>query len=207
MKRCIIIGSMPVETDLKNIVLSDDTVYCADGGYIETQKQGITPHIVVGDFDSSPQPDNLSAEIVKLPVVKDDTDTYYIAREIVKAGFTHAIFFGVTGGRPDHTFANLQMLKFLAKNGIEAKIIDKNSTYTVIKNGEITLPPQDNCYFSVFSLDEKCTGVSEKGGKYELSDVELTNDFPIGVSNEFTGNPVTISVKNGSLLIITTKKD
>ena len=59
----------------------------------------------------------------------------------------------------------------------------------------------------MFSLDEKCTGVSEKGGKYELSDVELTNDFPIGVSNEFTGNPVTISVKNGSLLIITTKKD
>ena len=207
MKRCIVIGSMPVETDLKGIILSDDIIYCADGGYIEAQKQGITPHIIVGDFDSSSQPDNTSAEIVKLPVIKDDTDTYYIARQIVESGFTHAVFFGVTGGRPDHTFANLQMLKFLAQNGIEAKIIDKNSTYTVVENGEITLFPQNNCYFSVFSLNEKCSGVSEKGGKYELSDVELTNDFPIGVSNEFIGNPVTVSVKNGSLLIITTKKD
>ena len=207
MKRCIVIGSMPVETELKSIVLSDDVIYCADGGYIEAQKQGITPHIIVGDFDSSPQPYDLSAEIVKLPVVKDDTDTYYIARQIVKSGFTSAVFLGVTGGRPDHTFANIQMLKFLAENGVEAKIVDKNSTYTVIKNSEITLPPQENCYFSVFSLDEKSNGVSEYGGKYELSDVELTNDFPIGVSNEFMGKPVTISVEEGSLLIITTKKD
>ena len=44
-------------------------------------------------------------------------------------------------------------------------------------------------------------------GKYELSDVELTNDFPIGVSNEFAGKPVEITVKKGALLIITTKKD
>ena len=49
--------------------------------------------------------------------------------------------------------------------------------------------------------------INEKGGKYELSDVELTNDFPIGVSNEFAGKPVEITVKKGALLIITTKKD
>ncbi|MBP1550751.1 MAG: thiamine diphosphokinase [Oscillospiraceae bacterium] len=207
MKRCIVIGSMPVNFDLKSIVTPDDFIFCADGGYLQAQKQGIEADVIVGDFDSAPQPQNCTAKIEKLPVIKDDTDTYHIARQVIKDGFTHAVFCGVTGGRPDHTFANIQMLKFLAQNGVNAQIMDKNSCYTVIKDGKIELPAKDNCYFSVFSLDEKCTGVSETGGFYEIENAELTNDYPIGVSNEFIGKPVTISVKKGSLLIITTGKD
>ena len=207
MKRCIVIGSMPVDFDLKSIVTPDDFIFCEDGAYLQAQKQGIEPDVIVGDFASAAQPQNCTAKIEKLPVIKDDTDTYHIARQVIKDGFTHAVFCGVTGGRPDHTFANIQMLKFLAQNGVNAQIIDKNSCYTVIKDGKIELPAKDNCYFSVFSLDEKCTGVSETGGFYEIENAELTNDYPIGVSNEFIGKPVTISVKKGSLLIITTGKD
>lgn len=207
MKRCIVIGSMPVDVDLKSIVTPEDFVFCADGGYLQAQKQGVEADVIVGDFDSSPQPHSSNAKIEKLPVIKDDTDTYHIARQVIKDGFDEALFFGVTGGRPDHTFANIQMLKFLAQNGVKAKIVDKNSTYTVIKDGQAELPAVENCYFSVFALDEKCTGVTETGGFYEIYDAEITNDFPIGVSNEFVGKPVTISVKKGSLLIITTGKD
>ena len=207
MKRCIVIGSMPVEFDLNSIVTADDLIICADRGYINAQMQGIEPQVIVGDFDSAPPPQNTSAKVVTLPCEKDDTDSYYIARQIVKNGFTHAVFCGVTGGRPDHTFANIQMLKFLAKNGVDAQLMDKNSTMTVVIDGKTVLKPQQNSYFSIFSLDEISYGVTEKGGKYELSDVELTNDFPIGVSNEFAGKEVEISVKKGTLLIITTKKD
>ncbi|MBQ7283968.1 MAG: thiamine diphosphokinase [Oscillospiraceae bacterium] len=207
MKRCIVIGSMPVDFDLKSIVIPDDFVFCADGGYVHAEKQGIVPDIIVGDFDSSVQPQYTKAQVIKLPVEKDDTDTYYIARQIVKEGYTNAVFCGVTGGRLDHTFANIQMLKFLAQNGVDATIVDKNTTIKVIINGKTVLQPQKDCYFSVFSLDEECIGVSENGGKYQLSDVSLTNSFPIGVSNEFADKEVEISVKKGSLLIITVKKD
>ena len=207
MKRCIVIGSMPVELDLNSIITAEDFIICADRGYVNAQMQGINPHIIVGDFDSAPPPKNTTAKVITLPCEKDDTDSYYIARQIVKDGYTHAVFFGVTGGRPDHTFANIQMLKFMAKSGVDAQIIDRDSTYKVLADGSVVLEPVENSYFSVFSLDEKCVGVSEKGGKYQLSDVEITNDFPIGVSNEFAGNPVEITVKKGSLLIITTRKD
>ena len=207
MKRCIVIGSMPVEFDLNSIICGEDFIVCADRGYVNAQLQGITPNVIVGDFDSAPPPENTRAEVITLPCEKDDTDSYYIARQIVKDGYTHAVFCGVTGGRPDHTFANIQMLKFLAKNGVDAKIIDKDSTYSVLTDGTTTLNPLENSYFSIFALDEKCIGVSEKGGKYQLSDVELTNDFPVGVSNEFAGKPVEITVKKGALLIITTRKD
>ena len=207
MKRCIVIGSMPVEFDLKALIAEDDFIVCADRGYVNAQQQGIVPHVIVGDFDSAPPPHNTAAKVITLPCEKDDTDSYYIARQIVKEGFTHAVFCGVTGGRPDHTFANIQMLKFMAKSGVDTQIIDRYSTYRVIVDSSTVLAPQENCYFSIFSLDEKCTGVSENGGKYELSDVELTNDCPIGVSNEFAGKPVEITVKKGTLLIITTERD
>ncbi len=207
MKRCIVIGSMPVELDLKSFITPEDYIYCADGGYLQAEKQGVTPHVIIGDFDSSPFPENCTAEIVKLPVIKDDTDTYYIARRIVKEKFTHALFFGVTGGRFDHTFANIQMLKYLAVEGIKATIYDKHTTFTAVRNGEVVLETQKNCYFSVFSMDEKCIGVCEKGGKYEIEDATVTNDFPIGVSNEFNDAPVTVSVKEGTLLIIVSRKD
>ena len=207
MKRCIVIGSMPVELDLKSFITPDDLIYCADGGYLQASKQGIIPHIIVGDFDSSPFPQNCTAEIVKLPVVKDDTDTYRIARMIVEQKFTHALFFGVTGGRFDHTFANLQMLKYLVSEGVQPIIYDKDTTFTAVKSGKVVVEPQQNCYFSVFSMDEVCTGVCERGGKYELDDATITNDFPIGVSNEFRDKPVEISVEKGTLLIIVSRKD
>ena len=207
MKRCIVIGSMPVDFDLNSIIAQDDFIFCADGGYVHAEKQGIVPNVIVGDFDSSAQPLATKAQVVKLPCEKDDTDTYYIARQIVAQGYTHAVFCGVTGGRLDHTIANIQMLKFLEQNGVDATMMDKNTIINVIINRKKVLNPQKDCYFSVFSMDEKCTGVSETGAKYQLSDVEITNSFPVGVSNEFTDKPVEISVKDGTLLIITTKKD
>ena len=77
MKRCIVIGSMPVDFDLKNIVQPDDFIFCADGGYVHAQKQGIIPDVIVGDFDSSAQPSETSSKVIKLPCEKDDTDTFF----------------------------------------------------------------------------------------------------------------------------------
>ena len=55
--------------------------------------------------------------------------------------------------------------------------------------------------------EEKAEGVSIKGAKYPLSDYTMTNSFPIGISNEFIGENVDITVKSGSILLIVTQKD
>ena len=55
---------------------------------------------------------------------------------------------------------------------------------------------------SVFAIGERAEGVTEKGLKYLLEDATLTNDFPVGISNEFIGEKAVLSVKNGTLLVI-----
>ena len=52
-KRCVVIGSSP-DTDIETIkktVKSDDFTVCADGGYLFAEKAGITPQLIIGDFD------------------------------------------------------------------------------------------------------------------------------------------------------------
>ncbi|MEG2928543.1 MAG: thiamine diphosphokinase [Oscillospiraceae bacterium] len=206
MKRCVVIGSMPVNIPLKELIKEGDFVFCADGGYLQAQKQNIIPNMIVGDFDSSKKPTDTTAFVLALPAEKDDTDTYYIARHIVENHFTDALFCGVTGGRLEHTIANLQMLKFLSVHRVNATIMDENSRIMVLTEGKILLPPMENKYFSIFSMNEKAVGVSEIGAKYPLDKVVLTNEFPIGISNEFIGKEVEISVEQGSLLLIITDK-
>ena len=60
-------------------------------------------------------------------------------------------------------------------------------------------------YVSVFALSETAE-VSIHNMKYELTDTVITNDFPIGISNELIGKPAEISVKNGTILLILSEK-
>ena len=127
---------------------------------------------------------------------------------MVENGFTDVLMVGLLGGkRIEHTFANIQTMLYFAKNRVNATAADKYSSITVIQNGRINLPPMENKFFSVFSLGEKANGVSIKGAKYTVEDADISNDYPIGVSNEFCGCPVEISVKDGALLIVITEKD
>ena len=51
-------------------------------------------------------------------------------------------------------------------------------------------------------MGKDAEGVSIMGGKYAAQKVTLSAGFPLGVSNHFIGKPVSISVENGSLLIL-----
>lgn len=208
MKRCVIIGAVEIDFPLEKYIRDTDFVICADKGWQNAVAHGINPDMVVGDFDSSQKPENLSADITVLPVVKDDTDTHYIARYAVENGFTDVLLRGVIGGRRfEHTVANIQTLLFLAQNRVNATAIDRYSHIMVIYDGSVSLPDMGDKFFSLFSLGDRAEGVSIKGAKYPLDNFTLTNNYPIGVSNEFIGEKVDISVGSGALLLVISDKD
>ena len=72
MSRCFIFGALSVG-ELSERPQKEDMVIAADKGYDVALSLGLTPDLVVGDFDSrkeAPKVENL----VRLQVRKDDTD-------------------------------------------------------------------------------------------------------------------------------------
>ncbi|MBQ0042527.1 MAG: thiamine diphosphokinase [Lachnospiraceae bacterium] len=179
----------------------DDYVIAADKGYATCTECGIPINLVLGDFDSLgyvPVHPNL----IRLATEKDDTDMLYAIKKGLELGYRMFQIYGGTGGRPDHTLANYQCLSYLASNGACGILCSPGVRTTVIKNDTIKLPAYDRGLVSVFCMGEKAENVVIEGLKYSMNHATMTNDCPIGVSNEFIGKPSTISVENGALLIM-----
>ncbi len=183
-----------------------DCVIAADGGYRYLLEHNIRVDLVMGDFDSIERPD--AGNVRAYQREKDDTDLLIAVKEGYARGYRRFVIYGGTGGdRFDHTIGNLQVLVWLAKRGAEACMIGKNTLIFALYNRSVTLPPELGGYISVFSMTERAEGVSIHGLKYTMENGVLTNDYPIGVSNEFIGHTARISVENGTLLIVAELSD
>lgn len=179
----------------------EDYVIAADGGLTYLEQAGITADLIIGDFDTlGHRPDH--PNVIALNMEKDDTDTFAAVREGIKMGCCMFCIYCGTGGRLEHTIANLQLLAYLAQNNMKGFLFDQNRIITAITNSSIKFRQHFTGYVSVFSHSESSTGVYLKGLKYELDNAVLTSTFPIGVSNEFIGNESTITVETGTLLVV-----
>ena len=83
-------------------------IICADGGLLIAREIGLSPDLLIGDYDSMDIPD--IDGIIKLPMEKDMTDTEAAIDLAVFYGATHVTILGGLGGRFDHTMGNLGML-------------------------------------------------------------------------------------------------
>ncbi len=181
-------------------VLDADLVIAADGGLAHTQALGITPDVILGDFDSlgyTPEGANV------FPVEKDDTDAMLAVRRGLAMGYRNFLLYGsLDGPRLDHTVANFQTLQFLADNGGQGVLVGNTTMAAVVKNGSLSFPADAEGTISVFCHGPDAKGVTLEGLYYPLEKGTLTAGFPLGASNHFTGVPARITVEEGSLLLI-----
>ena len=184
---------------------SDDYVLAADGGLAHVQKLGLTPNGIIGDFDSLGFVPT-GAEV--FPVEKDDTDAMLAARKGLELGFRDFLFYGsLDGPRLDHTIANFQTLQFLADHDARGYLVGKDYIITVVKDETIRFEAGAEGILSVFCLGPDAHGVTLEGLYYPLKDGTLTSGFPLGVSNHFTETPASITVTDGSLLVMWDRKN
>ena len=178
-----------------------DFVIAADGGYGTLLERGTPMDLVVGDFDSMGfRPDH--PKVVDLPVEKDDTDMMAAIRLGWERGYRTFRLYGGTGGRVDHTLANLQSLVWLSARGGRGFLVGENWTAAAITDGSMSFPADHRGTFSVFCQGDRAEGVTLEGLKYTLKDAVLTCDFPLGVSNSFIGVESRVTVGRGTLLIV-----
>lgn len=177
-------------------------IIAADGGYLRCAALGLTPNLILGDFDSAPMPPQ-SEKTQVFPAHKDDTDCMLAAKEGLARGCDDFTLAGCMGGRLDHTIANIQTLVYLVNHGCRAQMVDERHILTVIVGSAALKVKNTGGYLSLFSLGDCCTGITLGGVEYPLSNAVLDNGFPLGVSNHITADFCEITIETGTLLIMT----
>lgn len=197
---CYIFGAGDM-TPLRERPKAGDYVIAADGGWTACLALGITPDLLLGDFDSlGTMPEFGSVE--RVPVEKDDTDMMLAVKRGLALGHREFHLYGGMGGRrTDHTMANFQTLLYLARRDAQGWLYGDGEVFTAIHSGSVTFPARERGILSVFCLGADAEGVSIRGAQYEVECAVLTADFPLGVSNHFVGKSITVSVECGSLLL------
>lgn len=204
-RRCVIVSASP-DYDAVHINKSiklDDFVICADGGMDTLLKTGITPNLIIGDFDSS---ENITAfpdvERITLKTRKIDTDTMHCAEIALERGYNEFLFLGATGGRTDHALANLSILVYLYNKKAYGVISDKYNDIMLLKKGRNIFDVTPGDTVSVIPFGEKYAKLSYEGLSYPLENELVTVDYPYTISNEAISNKIVITLHEGSALVI-----
>ena len=198
-RRCIIITGgeyCPIPRPAEG-----DFVIACDRGYEYCLRDSITPDLVIADFDSFRGGVADGIPVHRLPVEKDDTDTMSALRYASDEGYEEVQLFCALGGRLDHTLANVQALAWCAERGIFAAIESPDARLFSLRGAALRLPRREGFSLSVFSLTDR-SRVSIRGAKYALEDAEITNGFPLGVSNEWADESAVVTAHEGTLLIV-----
>ena len=90
---------------------ADAYVIAADGGYDHVTALGVTPHALLEIWIQLSMiiPVSASTRMIELPAEKDDSDMMVAVRYAWQLGIRSFEFYGVFGGRMDHSFANIQL--------------------------------------------------------------------------------------------------
>lgn len=178
-----------------------DLVVAADAGLRCLKAQGVNADYIIGDFDSLSYIPR-SPNVTVLSPEKNETDMSAAIQIGIKQGYVRFHIYGGTGGRIDHTIANFQLLARLATQHRQGFLFEQGNVITAIHNNSLSFDAVPAGYVSVFAHSDLAEGVCLKGLKYELDRALLNNTFPLGVSNEFMGTKSSITVENGTLLVI-----
>lgn len=203
MKRCVIVGGADIGNYeyLRTCLRQEDFVVYCDSGLRHREPLGAEPDLIVGDFDSHENP-HLAAETIVLPCEKDDTDTVYAIKELVRRGYEDFLLLGVVGARLDHTLGNVSALLYLHSLGKRAVLVDDYSEMEIVSDRTVYIPER-YAFFSLLNITGCAEGVTVRNAKYPLENAAITCEYQYGISNEvLPGKEAAVSVAKGRLLLI-----
>jgi len=203
----LVLGGRAPEPNWLRSAASDKIVWAVDRGADVCMSAGITPHHVLGDFDSISKEGETwlrrlgpEVEIERYTTDKDYTD-FQLCLKRVKG---YLLVTGCWGGRFDHAFANV----FSALWGLEwgagvVAFADESEVLIPLSSKEqqgaaleLRLLSKVSA-ISLLPLCESCEGVDIRGTKWELSGATLAQGRPYAVSNVPTGEKVSVKIESG----------
>lgn len=203
--RCVIVSASPVDEGrfIESRISDGDYIICADGGLDKLLKLGITPNLVVGDFDSLSNRAVLKDKsVLTLPHEKDDTDTMYCVKYALSQGFSEFLFLGAMGGRVDHMLSNLSLLLYLKNRNAHGVISDIYGDNKLLNKGENILNHLNGRTVSIIPFACESVELSYTGMYYPLKNAEVKTEYPFSISNIVISDTATVTLHKGTALLI-----
>ena len=204
MTAFIYVGGEICPQAIEEFPTEEDLVIAADSGYTNALALGVSPSVVLGDFDSLDQstlPENVQK--IEFPPQKDYTDTQLAVKYALEQKCNQIVLIGGLSGRLDHTLSNLAILEDLSDKHLHGLITDGFNRVRFLRNDSVILPKSKHFqYLSLLTADEKICGVEMDGCKYPLKNAKLRRNTQYAVSNEITGNCAFIAIRRGGAWIV-----
>lgn len=200
--RAVIIGNGNIRDYeyIKGKIRGTDFIICADGGYNHALKMGITPDVLLGDFDSASGFEAM-ADRIEYPRRKDFTDGELAVMYAVGHGYDSVALIAMTGDRLDHTMADILLLD-KCKNGV---VIDDNNEIYLLRD-RLEIEGKKGQTLSIIPINGNAQGITTSGLEYPLCDETLYFASSRGISNVMLDSKCEITIKNGMALVIKVEK-
>jgi len=177
---------------------------CADRGALHLYRLGLVPEAIIGDMDSlDPELVRFFEEegcrFIRYSERKDETDTELALAYAFLQEPESVHIFAATGGRLDHTLANISLLVSGAEKGIPVDLVSEwGDVFLVHKSYRIDGEAGQTVSF--FPLTSSVEGITLKGFEYPMTGGVMKLGHPMGISNRLTAAQGLIVVESGYLL-------
>jgi thiamine pyrophosphokinase len=199
----VLSGSEMPPKDLPLWMAEASHVIAADGGANALSKFKLTPHTLLGDFDSIwPQTREM---FVDSEVIHDEDESttdfqkaLYYALE--KLSPDKIVVIGSEGDRLDHTFSALAHAAMAAHTVDIRFVFSSHIAYLFKGASKKVIPSRVGGLVSTLPLAAS-TVLSSSGLRWPLTGMELIPGVQDSVSNEATQNEISIETESGSLIV------
>lgn len=208
--RAVIFANGPVKDarTARRAIQEGDLLIAADGGARHCLELGLTPDILIGDFDSLSQNElatlqTSGMQVIRHPAKKDFTDLELAVRHAVSLNLTEILVIGALGARWDQTIANILLPVNHDLSRIRMRLIDGAQEVILLRDkDQLTLYGQTGDILSLVPLGGDAQGVTTQGLEYPLNDETLYFGATRGISNVLLNRTATVQLKAGYLLCI-----
>lgn len=197
-------GERPSKKLLLNKWETNDLKICADGAANYLYELGMTPNLIIGDFDS------ISSETLKyfskVKKIKIDDQNTTDGEKVISYCFSqkkakNVNVLGAFGKRLDHGLYNLSLMKTFLRKGPALWFFNETEKIFIITESTVIHEPIGT-RISLIPIFGRVNIVSTRGLEWDLGKSSLEFGYFSSISNRMKESHVEIMIESGQLLVI-----
>jgi thiamine pyrophosphokinase len=196
-------GELPNFDAARALIGDDDLLIAADGGTRHILALGLTPHIIIGDLDSTTfdiQPlTKRGTQVIEFPQDKDATDLELALAHALNMDPTEIVIVAALGGRLDQTLGNIALLATPQPTPVT---LDDGVEEIFFCRDQVKVHGSSGDSVSLIPWRDEVVGVLTENLKWPLVGETLYPNKTRGISNEMLGEEASVRIESGLLLVV-----